>query len=214
MFTAISRTATSELYKNKVKEMKESRDFEYITCADFTYHYSITGRITGMRGPKSFAVAEVKQNVEGHGDDRIMVVTRKPSTGEINLFMLIRPKDGMVDRLNPLYSCSVDSNFKTNRWFGILKASDLVVTQIGPNKFSVRDKSHRILQLKSKVLEITIKNHEETDNSWDGSKLCVLLEQLMKSGSDPDAVSDLKTMAAAPCSIPIAENSTSTTPMI
>ena len=65
------------------------------------------------------------------------------------------------------------------------------MTQISPNKFSVRDKSHRIIQTKRKLLEITIKNHEETDNSWDGSKLCELLEHLMKiGGDDPDAISD------------------------
>jgi hypothetical protein len=122
MFTAISRPATSEMYKGKVKEMKESGDFEYITCADVNYHYSIAGRITGMRGPASFAVNEVKQGVEGHSDNRILAVICKPSTGEINLIMLTRPKDRiMVDKQNPLNSsCSVDSNFKTNRWFGIL----------------------------------------------------------------------------------------------
>jgi hypothetical protein len=174
--------------------MKESGDFEYVTCADVTYHYSMTGRWTGIRGPESFAVAEIKQGVEGHGDDRILAVTRKPSTGEINLIMLKRPKDGIVDKQNTLNSCSVDSNFRTNRWFGILKTTDLVVTQIGPHKFRVRDKSHRILQIKLKLIEITVKNHEETDNSWDGSKLCELLEQLMmKTESDvPEAVSDLK----------------------
>ena len=65
------------------------------------------------------------------------------------------------------------------------------MTQIGPNKFSVRDKSHTILQTKRKLLEITIKNHEETDNSWDGSKLCELLEPVMKAGGDdPGAMSD------------------------
>jgi hypothetical protein len=105
MFTAISRTVASELYRNKVEEMKESGDFEYITCADVTYHYSITGKITGIRGPASFAAAEVKQGVEGHDDDRILAVTRKSSTGEINLCMLIRPTDGiMVDKQNPLNS--------------------------------------------------------------------------------------------------------------
>jgi hypothetical protein len=209
MFTAISRTATSEMYKGKVKEMKESGDFEYITCADVDYHYSIAGRITGMRGPASFAVNEIKQGVEGNGDSRILAVIRTPSTGEINLIMLIRPKDGIVDKQNPLNSCSVDSNFKTNRWFGILKASDLVVTQINPNKFIVRDKSHRILQIKRKVLEITVKNHEETDNSWDGSKLCELLEHLMKTGSDSESLD-----VTAPSLIPVAETVTSATPLV
>jgi len=65
------------------------------------------------------------------------------------------------------------------------------VTQIGPKEFSVRDKSHRIIQTKRKLLEITVKNYEEIDNSWDGSKLCELLEHLMKiGGDDPDAISD------------------------
>ena len=99
------RAANSEMYKNKVKEMNRSGDFESITCVDVTYHYSLTGRITGMRGPESFAAAEIKQGVEGRGDNRILAVTRKLSTGEINLFMLIRPKDGiMIDKQNPLNS--------------------------------------------------------------------------------------------------------------
>ena len=57
--------------------------------------------------------------------------------------------------------------------------------------FSVRDKSHRIIQTKRKLLEITVKNYEEIDNSWDGSKLCELLEPVMKAGGDdPGAMSD------------------------
>ena len=53
-----------------------------------------------MRGPESFAAAGIKQGV-----NRILAVTRKLSTGEINLFMLIRPKDGiMIDKQNPLNS--------------------------------------------------------------------------------------------------------------
>ena len=37
------RAANLEMYKNKVKEMEESGDFEYKTCADVTYHYSLIG---------------------------------------------------------------------------------------------------------------------------------------------------------------------------
>ena len=53
-----------------------------------------------MRGPESFAAAGIKQGV-----NRILAVTRKLSTGEINLFMLIRPKDErMIHKQNPLNS--------------------------------------------------------------------------------------------------------------
>jgi hypothetical protein len=80
------------------------------------------------------------------------------------------------------------------------------MTQIGTNKFIVRDKSHRILQMKRKVLEITVNNHEETDYSWDGSKLYELsLEHLMKTGSNSWSLQS---------SISVAETVTSATPLV
>jgi hypothetical protein len=63
------------------------------------------------------------------------------------------------------------------------------------------------------VLEITVKNHEEIDNSWNGSKICELLENLKKTGSYPENFPDMTSMDA-PFSIPVAEIATTATPLV
>ncbi|MGK3752687.1 MAG: hypothetical protein ACI8RD_004992 [Bacillariaceae sp.] len=182
------KTATSKSYKNKVKAMRDEGKFEYIAIGEVTYTYTRPLRGTAINEPIYSSIAYMKQEMEGSGDNRILAVVRKRNDS-VNFVMLDRSSSKKrFDKKNPLNSCSIDPNLKTNSGELIVASRDLKVLRKNANTFLIEDTDYRSTQTHRKVLEIQVKNTKRTPMGKDrlsGMALCELLNHMANKGSVP-----------------------------
>eukprot|EP00751_Fragilariopsis_kerguelensis_P019002 CAMPEP_0170846196 /NCGR_PEP_ID=MMETSP0734-20130129/8008_1 /TAXON_ID=186038 /ORGANISM="Fragilariopsis kerguelensis, Strain L26-C5" /LENGTH=327 /DNA_ID=CAMNT_0011215107 /DNA_START=142 /DNA_END=1125 /DNA_ORIENTATION=- len=187
------KTAASEGYKKKVKALYDEGKFEYITVGEISYHYTrpLRGSSRNIKGPVYSSIAEVKQSIEGNGENRILAVIRQQNNGPVNFILLKGPtanNNKYFDEKNPLKSCSIDPNLKTNQG-GIVESSNLKVVRKNSNSFQIEDTNYRTIQTHKKILEIKVKNTKGTpakgDGKLSGTTLCELLNHMAKEGRVP-----------------------------
>ena len=188
------KTAASEGYKKKVQAMKAEGNFEYIALGEISYHYTrplrdIYGSSRNIKDPVYSSIAQVKQSIEGNGENRILAVVRqqkKNGSEEVNFILLKSHK--RFDEKDPLNSCSIDPNLKTNQG-GIVESRNLKVVRKNPNTFQIEDINYRTIQTHKKILEIVVKNTKGTSPKGDaklsGTTLCELLNHMAKEGRVP-----------------------------
>jgi len=189
------KTAASEGYKKKVQAMKAEGNFEYIALGEISYHYTrplrdIYGSSRNIKDPVYSSIAQVKQSIEGNGENRILAVVRqkkKNGSEEVN-FILLKSPNKRFDEKDPLNSCSIDPNLKTNQG-GIVESRNLKVVRKNPNTFQIEDINYRTIQTHKKILEIRVKNTKGTSPKGDatlrGTTLCELLNHMAKEGRVP-----------------------------
>ena len=191
------KTAASEGYKKKVQAMKAEGNFEYIALGEISYHYTrplrdIRGSSRNIKDPVYSSIAQVKQSIEGNGENRILAVVRqqkKNGSEEVNFILLkSRNINKRFDEKDPLNSCSIDPNLKTNQG-GIVESRNLKVVRKNPNTFQIEDINYRTIQTHKKILEIRVKNTKGTSPKGDaklsGTTLCELLNHMAKEGRVP-----------------------------
>ena len=195
------KTAASEGYKKKVQAMKAEGNFEYIALGEISYHYTrplrdIYGSSRNIKDPVYSSIAQVKQSIEGNGENRILAVVRqqkKNGSEEVNFILLKSPTatgniNKRFDEKDPLNSCSIDPNLKTNQG-GIVESRNLKVVRKNPNTFQIEDINYRTIQTHKKILEIVVKNTKGTSPKGDaklsGTTLCELLNHMAKEGRVP-----------------------------
>ena len=191
------KTAASEGYKKKVQAMKAEGNFEYIALGEISYHYTrplrdIRGSSRNIKDPVYSSIAQVKQSIEGNGENRILAVVRqkkKNGSEEVNFILLKIPNiNKRFDKKDPLKSCSIDPNLKTNQG-GIVESRNLKVVRKNPNTFQIEDINYRTIQTHKKILEIVVKNTKGTSPKGDaklsGTTLCELLNHMAKEGRVP-----------------------------
>jgi len=142
---------------------------------------------TAINDPIYSSLAQMKQDIEGNGDNRILVCVRKPN-GAVNFVLLKRPSNNKCYyRKNPLDSCSIDPNLKTNQG-GIVESSGLRVIRKDSNTFQIECTNFRPLQTHRKVLVIQVRNTKRTpmaNGRLSGIALCEVLNHLAKEGHVP-----------------------------
>jgi len=187
-----AKMASSKKYEAKVKAMNREETFEFLAIGDVSYSYTRPVRGTDVNEPLYSSIAYAKQGMEGDGQGRLLAVVRKPN-GTVNLVLLKRPsrKNRRVNMNNPLNSCSVDPNLKTNQG-DIVDARTLKVTKKNKTTFQLEDTNVRALQTHRKVLEVRVLNttamitcKAPKGNSFDGKIMCNLLDLLAKKGQIP-----------------------------
>ena len=194
------KTAASEGYKKKVQAMKAEGNFEYIALGEISYHYTrplrdmLHGSSRNIKDPVYSSIAQVKQSIEGNGENRILAVVRqqkKNGSKEVNFILLKRPAASInkrFDENDPLNSCSIDPNLKTNQG-GIVESRNLKVVRKNPNTFQIEDINYRTIQTHKKILEIVVKNTKGTSPKGgaklSGTTLCELLNHMAKEGRVP-----------------------------
>jgi len=192
------KTAASEGYKKKVQAMKAEGNFEYIALGEISYHYTrplrdmLHGSSRNIKDPVYSSIAQVKQSIEGNGENRILAVVRqqkKNGSEEVNFILLKSPNiNKRFDEKDPLNSCSIDPNLKTNQG-GIVESRNLKVVRKNPNTFQIEDINYRTIQTHKKILEIVVKNTKGTSPKGDaklsGTTLCELLNHMAKEGRVP-----------------------------
>jgi hypothetical protein len=140
------KTAASKSYKNKVKSMRDEGKFDYIAIGDVNYNYTRPLRGTGTNEPIYSSIAYMKQEIEGNGNNRILAVVRKRN-GSVNFVMLGRSSSKKrFDKNNPLNSCSIDPNLKTNSGGIVVASCDLKVLRKNANTFLIEDTNYRSTQ--------------------------------------------------------------------
>lgn len=193
------KTAASEGYKKKVQAMKAEGNFEYIALGEISYHYTrplrdmLHGSSRNIKDPVYSSIAQVKQSIEGNGENRILAVVRqqkKNGSEEVNFILLKSPANinKRFHEKDPLKSCSIDPNLKTNQG-GIVESRNLKVVRKNPNTFQIEDINYRTIQTHKKILEIVVKNTKGTSPKGDaklsGTTLCELLNHMAKEGRVP-----------------------------
>jgi len=185
------KTAESEKFRKKVNVLKAEGKFEYIAVGEVKYKYTRPLRFKKngnvLNDPIYSSLAQMKQNIEGNGDNRILAVVRKPN-GAVEFVLLKRPSDSKCYyRKNPLDSCSIDTNLKTNQG-GIVESSGLRVIKKDSNTFQIECTNFRPLQSHRKVFVIQVKNTKRTpmaNGRLSGIALCEVLNYLAKEGYVP-----------------------------
>jgi len=190
------KTAASEGYRKKVKAMKVEGNFEYLSFGEVTYHYTRPLRVGSTRAinePIYSSIAQMKQCIEGNGENRILVVTRNRENGSVNFILLKSPainsKNKHFYEKDPLHSCSIDPNLKTNQG-GIVESRHLKVVRKNSNTFLIEDTKYRTIQTHKKILEIQVKNttkktYKGGNGQFSGASLCELLNHMAKDGRVP-----------------------------
>jgi len=187
------KTAASEGYKKKVKALNAEGKFSYIAIGEISYHYTrpLRGSSRNIKGPVYSSIAEMKQSIEGNGENRILAVIRQQNNGPVNFILLKGPtanNNKHFDEENPLNNCSIDPNLKTNQG-GIVESRNLKVVRKNANTFQIEDTNYRTIQTHKKILEIKVKNTKGTpakgDGKLSGTTLCELLNHMAKEGSVP-----------------------------
>jgi len=187
------KTAASEGYKKKVKALYAKGMFDYLAVGEISYHYTrpLRGSSRNIKGPVYSSIAEVKQSIEGNGENRILAVIRQQNNGPVNFILLKGPtanNNKNFDEENPLNNCSIDPNLKTNQG-GIVESRNLKVVRKNANTFQIEDTNYRTIQTHKKILEIKVKNTKGTpakgDGKLSGTTLCELLNHMAKEGRVP-----------------------------
>jgi len=187
------KTAASEGYKKKVKALNAEGKFSYIAIGEISYHYTrpLRGSSRNIKGPVYSSIAEMKQSIEGNGENRILAVIRQQNNGPVNFILLKGPtanNNKHFDEENPLNNCSIDPNLKTNQG-GIVESRNLKVVRKNANTFQIEDTNYRTIQTHKKILEIQVKNTKRTlakgDRKLSGTTLCELLNHMAQEGCVP-----------------------------
>merc|ERR1712194_244390 len=167
--------------------------FDYLAVGEISYHYTrpLRGGSRNIKGPLYSSIAEVKQSIEGNGENRILAVIRQQNNGPVNFILLKGPtanNNKHFDEENPLNSCVIDPNLKTNQG-GIVESRNLKVVRKNGNTFQIEDSNYRTIQTHKKILEIQVKNTKGTpakgDGKLSGTTLCELLTHMAKEGRVP-----------------------------
>mmetsp|Transcript_3887 Transcript_3887/g.4311 ORF Transcript_3887/g.4311 Transcript_3887/m.4311 type:complete len:313 (-) Transcript_3887:273-1211(-) len=127
----VSADYWGETQQEKMK--KETMGFTYLGIAVVHYRLRLICVLTGKR------TALLREQMKGSAEDnpRILIVIRRIDTGGVYFLLLFPPKDSHTKyhKRNPLKSCLIDNNLRTNHEFDVMQVSKLKVTEVeGANR--------------------------------------------------------------------------------
>jgi len=157
----VSADYWGETQQEKMK--KETMGFTYLGIAVVHYRLRLICVLTGKR------TAFLRERMKGSAEDnpRILIVIRRNDTGGVYFLLLFPPKDSQTKyhKRNPLKSCLIDNNLRTNHEFDVMEVSKLKVTRVeGANRgftstgsatFYLEDPNVRDRQGHHRIIEIS-----------------------------------------------------------
>jgi len=206
-------------HTQQAKMNAKTMGFTYLGIAVVHYRLRLIGVLTGKR------TAFLREHMTGSAEDnpRIMVVIRSNSNPDNVYFLLLFPPETTCkhyDKRNPLKSCTIDNNLRSNHEFDVMTLSNLEVTEVegahrgftdtGSDTFylqdpNVRDRQghHRILEISALLPGHSTEMHdpggklESSVRDIEGRKaIYVLLRSMIETGTIPKDFPPLSSVVA------------------
>ena len=157
----------NQLYTKNIKKFEREFEDEYaiLGCADVRYKFTRWARVTGRPMMTQLTRAAITKGI--NQEYRVLMAVRNHKSGTVNLIMMKRPpeSDGaIVNMINPLESCSLETSFQNNSRGGLLKTTNL---KVGIKQPRIKKNKHET-EIETKK---TTEEHDfESISEWSGDE--------------------------------------------